>query len=152
MVIIHFSLIIIIMAFSRINYKESKQSTYESIELSYQEKGKEKRKFFDSGNIIIDYYDYMRFIGNQPDSWYNENFHIIGSSSWDHFFMGGNKYTQSYFDPETGEFMDWRKAFDEKNFELYHDIVDKGKYPIVIHLSCHKNFNDVKRYYKKKTK
>ena len=64
------------MAFSRINYKESKQSTYESIELSYQEKGKEKRKFFDSGNIIIDYYDYMRFIGNQPDSWYNENFHI----------------------------------------------------------------------------
>jgi hypothetical protein len=140
------------MAFSTIRYTEPKQSTYRSIDLKYQENGQEKTKSFDSGNIIIDYYDYMLFLQELPDSWYKENYHIIGSSTWDHFFMDGNKYTESYFDPATGEFMDWRKAWDEKNFELYRDIVDNGKYPRVIHLTCHKNFLAVKKYYKAKTK
>lgn len=94
----------------------------------------------------------MRFIHEQPDDFYKENHYITGSSSWDHFFMDGKKYHESYFDPATGEFMDWRKALDENDFRLYSHIVDSGKYPKVIHLSCHKNFNDVKKYYKKKTK
>lgn len=66
--------------------------------------------------------------------------------------MDGDKYAESYFDPTTGEFMDWRKAWDDKNYQLYHDIVDNGKYPRVIHLTCQKNFLVVKKYYKQKTK
>jgi len=90
----------------------------------------------------------MHFIGNQNDLWYKENWHIGGSSSWDHFFMDGDKYHESYFDPETGEFLDWLKAFNEKDFERYNYITEKC--PRVVHLKCHKDFDAVKRYYKKK--
>jgi hypothetical protein len=139
------------MAFSTIRYTEPKQSTYQSIDLTYWENGQEKTKSFDSGNFIIDYYDFMLFLQKIPDTWYNENPHITGSSSWDHFFMDGKKYTESYFDPTTGEFLDWRKAWNDKNYQLYHDILN-DKYPIVMHLKSQKNFTAVKKYYKQKTK
>ena len=143
------------MAFSRVNYTEPKQSTYESIELSYKVKNKEVIKFFDSGNIIIDYIDYYKFLGDQDDQWYKDNFHISGSSSWDHFFMDGNKYRESYFYPDTGEFIDWRRGLDKnasnEERQLFHDVCDH-KYPTVIHLSAHKCLADVKRYYNKKIK
>ena len=139
------------MAFSRINYTEPKQSTYESIELIHRVNGQEETKFFDSGNIIIDFYNYMLFLKEQPDQWYKENYHITGSSSWDHFFMDGNKYRESYFNPETGEFVNWRKALDEGDYETYNKCCE-DEYPRVIHLPCHKSFLDVKKYFKKKTK
>ena len=94
----------------------------------------------------------MLFVQEQTDEWRKENAYITHSSSWDHFFMDGNKYTESYFDPKTGKFMDWRKAFKEGNYSLYYDIVEEGKYPRVIHLTCHKDFIAVRKYYKKKTK
>ena len=137
------------MAIININYTEPKQSTYTSIELGYKNNGEDVVKLFDYGNIIIDYYDFMLFLQNQTDVYFSENPYIVCSSSFDHFLMDGNKYNQSYFDPETGEFMDWRKALKEKNYQLYNDIVNNGKYPNVIHLSCHKNFNIFKKYYKK---
>jgi hypothetical protein len=65
--------------------------------------------------------------------------------------MDGKKYTESYFDPTTGEFLDWRKAWNDKNYQLYHDILN-DKYPTVMHLKSQKNFTAVKKYYKQKTK
>ncbi len=139
------------MAYSTIRYTEPKQSTYESIELHYRENGQERTKCFDSGNIIIDFYSYMMFLQNVPDAFYDENYGITESSTWDHFFMDGNKYHESYFDPETGEFINWRKALDERDYDTYNKICH-NMYPNVIHLACHKSFNAVKAYYKKKTK
>jgi len=139
------------MAFSTIRYTEPKQSTYESIVLKYQENGQERTKCFDSGNIIIDFYSYMLFLQEQPDEFYKENYRIIGSSSWDHFFMDGNKYLESYFDPTTGEFVNWQNAREVGDYETY-DKCCNNEYPRVIHLACHKSFNAVKAYIKKKTK
>lgn len=137
------------MGFSTVNYIEPKQSTYKSIDLTYKCKGKEIKKKFNTGNIVIDHYDYMKFLSEQDTEFYQENPFISGSSSWDHFFMDGDKYRESYFNPDTGEFIDWRKAFHDGDWQLYNDVC-KDKYPKVIHLPCHKSFNKVKEYYKRK--
>ncbi len=135
------------MAFSTINYTEPKQSTYRSIKLNHKVNGKEETIFFNTGNFVIDYYDYMLFIQEQNDLWYKENFVISGSSSWDHFYMDGDKYNESYFDVNTGEFLDWREALDSNDYDRYKYITEKC--PKVAHLNCHKNFNMVKKYYRK---
>ena len=93
----------------------------------------------------------MLFLQEQPDEFYKENYRISGSSTWDHFFMDGNKYRESYFDPTTGEFINWRKALEVGDYETY-DKCCNNEYPRVIHLACHKSFTVVKAYYKKKTK
>lgn len=139
------------MAFSRINYREPKQSTYKSIDFTYRQNGKDVTKSFNTGNVIVDYYNYMLFLQELPDEWYKENHHISGSSLWDHFFMDGNKYKESYFDPESGKFIDWRKALSDGDHKTYMKCCD-NEYPRVIHLACHKDFHAVKKYYKKKTK
>ena len=97
----------------------------------------------------------MMFLCNQDEQWYADNSHISGSSSWDHFFMDGNKYHESYFHPDTGEFINWRRGLDKdatnEERQLFHDVCDR-KYPTIVRLSKHKNFSDVKKYYNKKTK
>jgi len=115
--------------------------------LTHHVNGKEETIYFDSGNVILDYFDYQRWLSNQEDDWYKVNFRITGSSSWDHFFMDGERYHESYFDPETGEFLDWRKAFDDHDFDRYKFITEKC--PTIIHLKSQKSFAAVKAYCKK---
>lgn len=139
------------MAFSTVNYSEPKQSTYRSISLRHVIKGVEQETLFDTGNAVIDHYNYMLFLQNQDEEWYKRNARISGSSSWDHFFMDGKKYRESYFNPETGEFINWRKALDDGDYETFNKCCE-NEYPKVIHLPCHKSFLSVKKYYKQKTK
>ena len=134
------------MAFKTIEYDEFKQSSYKAIKLSYHINGNKYTKSVNTGNYVIDFYDCMKFLANRPKDWYAENPYVVCSSSCDHFYSDGNRYHESYFDPETGEFLDWQKAFNEKNYKLFHDITDGGKYPRCAHLKQHKNFNMVKAY------
>lgn len=144
------------MAFSSINYEEPDVNKYQSISLKFNLNGEKKEKVFDTGDVVVDFYNYCKFISQQEENFYSENPYISGSSSWDHFFMDDseNKYKEENFNPETGEFLDWRKGTKpdatEEERQLYYDCCH-NKYPRVICLPEHKSFNDVKEYVKSKS-
>lgn len=82
------------MSFTTINYNEGSkklrqtgQIDYISVEVSYGE-NLEKRKIFDSGNFIKDWYDRVKFMVTELS---DEPFHT-NSSSVDHFIMDGAPY------------------------------------------------------------
>lgn len=140
------------MAFATILYNDVNQETFKGIKLSYKYNKEEKEIIFSSfGCFMLDHYDYMKWLSIQDDQFYQENYYITWSSSYDHFFMDGELYEEKYFDIETGDFIDWRKAYEDKNYDLYHDVCN-DKYPrcIVRTDMEFNNFLEVKDYYNKK--
>lgn len=70
-----------------INYDEETQESYESVYLYY---GKNEKKLFDSGDIIVDFIDMLKFSVDINEL-------TIGSSSFDHFIMDGDTYVGREF-------------------------------------------------------
>jgi len=134
------------MAFSTVNY-DGNANSFQGIEVSYTVNGIEEKSEFNTGDPIIDYYDYQKWLHERTKEFWSENCRIGGSSSWDHFIMDSKKIYESHFDPETLEFADWRKPFNEGNYDLYKKITET--YPTVWHTKKMKNFLDVKKYYRK---
>ena len=135
------------MAFSTVDYDDGVGSTFRGIEVSYNENGVEMTKRFNTGDPIIDYYDYQKWLHEAPKEFWSENWRIGGSSSWDHFLMDNKTIQESYFEPKTGEFLNWRKALNDGNIDLYNKITKE--FPTVWHTKKMKNFLDVKKYYRK---
>lgn len=101
-------------AFLTVNYEEPKADTaYKRLEVHINKEGeKEKVIKFASGNPIVDFYSYKK--------WLNENYEKEGlmfvtcSSSVDHFYMDSKKYWEKVvvFNKEVtdGDIMTWQEA------------------------------------------
>lgn len=132
------------MAFATIDYDEPKQSTFRAIEISYLEGKKEVVKRFETGDPVYDYYDYMKWIVNLPKSFWKQNQFIVWSSSKDHFFMDGNKYSMKYVNVKTSEFY--------TNAELdAMSLTELDGIARCITTDKFKTFQQVKDYYNKQT-
>lgn len=116
------------MAVYGINYDEGNEKDlgYESVDISYD--NLKKRKVFNSGNFIKDWYDLVKFIIMELGQ---IEPHFIGSSSTDHFFMDGadKLYDEAYLvdavvDGETKSVLSYE--YDEDAIKFY---VPKGTQP-----------------------
>jgi len=127
------------IAFMTVNYDDGDASTYKCLEISYGS----RVKLFATGNPLIDWYDYCKFIydGEAGD----EGIGSIGhSSSVDHWFMDSKLYTEKYL-----------KLVDNDHYEFYsNDELDgmslrqiQGKKMCVIKKDM-KTFQELKDYYK----
>ena len=79
--------------FLTVDYDNSKQLSYVALILYY---GDKKEIRFDTGNPLIDWYEYCKFVFDGEAS---EKYNIgsIGcSSSIDHWFMDGDEYLEKY--------------------------------------------------------
>lgn len=81
------------MAVYGINYDEGNKKNlgYKSIDISYD--NLKKKKIFDSGNFVKDWFDLVKFITKELA---DTESHFTGSSSVDGFFMDGADYDEAY--------------------------------------------------------
>ena len=99
-----------IMVFG-INYDEETQESYESIYLHY---GTNKKKIFNSGDVIIDYIDMMIFSSDINET------PLLGSSSYDNFLMDGNKYVGRVLEGSSIEFIVTDDIKTHEDLEKYY--------------------------------
>ena len=83
------------MSVTSINYSEGKKKlNYKSVEISYN--NLKKKKVFDSGNFVKDWYDCVKFIimklGNSE--------HHMNSSTVNHFIMDGAPYDSAWLNTD----------------------------------------------------
>jgi predicted glutamine amidotransferase len=87
------------MAYTTINYKEFGENDlkYESVEIHYGQGKDEKKKFFNTGNFVKDWFDCNKFkvMELSETEWV-----FIHSSSVDHFIMDGAPYDSAYLHME----------------------------------------------------
>lgn len=127
------------VAFMTINYDDSDASTYKAIEISYGS----KVKYFRTGDPLIDWYDYCKFIyeGGAIEDGIGS---IACSSSIDHWFMDSDEFIEKYL-----------KLVDDTHYEFMTsedlDILSLSelnrKLKCVIHKDM-KTFQELKDYYK----
>jgi len=128
--------------FLTIDYDDSTQSSYKAIILKY---GDKKEIRFDTGDPLIDWYDYCKFMfDGEASEKYNIG-SVICSSSIDHWFMDGDEYVEKYIslkDDGTYDFITDKELNLLSLSDLYHFK------RCVIHKDM-KSFQELKDYYKK---
>jgi len=103
--------------FLSVDYDDKSQSSYKSFDLKV---GKKTIKF-DTGDPIIDWVDYCKYIDKH-------HLFVIRSSSTDHFFMDGDKYYELYHDPKGMDYFDEIVGFvAKKGMKSLKDIIDYYK-------------------------
>jgi len=118
--------------FGTCDYEEFNPNSPLKIILS---KDREEFKVFEHSDPLVVWFEYGKWF-------YEENIDMISwSSTRDHWFMDTEGYFEKFFDPETGEFIDWREL------EMY-DVEEK--YPRCVVNSEMKNFWELKEYVKKR--
>lgn len=132
------------MAVFSIEYTEPKQDTYKAVRLDLLVGYKKKKVLFNSGDIVVDWYMFNRFLVNLPEKVLDKNM-FCGSSSNDHFFMDGKKFTTAYLNPKTLEF--YTKEEMKKNPNWY----EEGIKNIIPSDGSIKTFAQLKEYVKSKT-
>ena len=129
-------------AFMTVNYEDGTPS-FESIKVSYGD----KVKLFDTGDPLIDWYNYCKFIYN-GEAKEEGIISIICSSSYDHWFMDSEDYVEKYL-----KFVDNECYVFYTKDELNNMPIDE----IRKHMKCvvHKDmktFQELKDYYIKNKK
>lgn len=131
--------------FLTVDYDDCKQSTFKGLKINVS--GSKKVIKFNTGDPIIDWYDYYKFIyGGEA---YKQGFYSIGqSSNVDHWFMDGKKYIEKCL-----------KQINEDSYEFYTDdeVMQMSFSSLNKCLKCvvtkkMKTFQDLKDYYKKHKK
>lgn len=77
--------------FLQVVYEDGNQSTYKGLEIST---GSTPLKFFNYGNITIDYIDFILWWSHEQE----EIISVVSGSSMDHFFMDGEEYKRLIID------------------------------------------------------
>ena len=121
----------------KVDYDDGNQETYKAFVL---EVGRKKIRFA-TGDPIIDWIDYLKYIGDNSD----KIFSVGHSSGIDHWFMDGEKWTSIYCDHS-----------DEKNIKSY-SRTQINTDPLLLHKSDDfqeyvvtpkiKTFGQLKKYY-----
>ena len=133
------------LGFLKINYEDGDASTYNGIELLLGDDGVKK---FSSGDPLIDWYEYCKYIYN--GSAIEDNItSIIHSSSVDHWFMDTDEYIEKYieYDENTGKY-DFITT-DTMNILSLDELRTKLRCVVAKDM---KTFQDLKDYYEKKQK
>jgi hypothetical protein len=113
-------------------YEELNPSSTLKIVLS---KDGEEFKVFEHSDPLVVWFEYSKWLNTENE------YYIVWSSTKDHWFMDTDDYFEKYFDPETGEFINWCEV------EMY-DV--EARYPSCVVNSEMKNFWDLKEYVKGK--
>lgn len=115
-----------------IDYIEGKQNTYKKLELTIND----ETFIFNSGDPIVDWWDYIGFLIDLPD-----DITVIHSSIVDHWFIDGDDYYEMYINSAT------KKEYKYKELEkMSFDEINK-----CLKLIANKSmtgFDDVKNYVK----
>lgn len=87
------------MAYTTINYRDGEKDNlaYESVEIHYGRGKGEKKRFFNTGNFVKDWFDCNKFKVMELSE--TEPF-FTHSSSVDHFIMDGAPYDSAYLHME----------------------------------------------------
>lgn len=97
----------------------------------------ESIKVFEGSDPLIVWYEYQKYFYTELAG----NYYVTNSSSMDHWFFDTEGYHEEYFNPETFEFINWRKL----------QMWDVGeKYPSCVVKDGMKNFQELKDYVKLK--
>lgn len=126
--------------FLTVDYDDSNQSSYVALILYY---GDKKEMRFDTGDPLIDWYDYCKFIFDGEAS---EKYGMSGvscSSSVDHWFMDGDEYVEKYLKLDDNDEYEFYSVEDLKNFSLS----DLFKYKKCVASKYMTSFQDLKTYY-----
>ena len=125
--------------FLNVDYDDGDASTFRGLTLTYGDKTKK----FDTGNPIIDWYNYMLFIycGEAIDENIN---HISCSSSIDHWFMDSNDYTEKFIKENNDGEYEFMTEEDIK-FMSFSDMNKTVKCVISNDMI---SFKELKEYYK----
>jgi len=111
--------------FLSIDFEEGDQSSYKGIDIRIGN----KRKRFDSGNITVDFINYIK--------WAPDGVSFACSSSWDHFFMDGDQIVPLHIDHENG---------NKIVTDIYDPRMDHSmEYPVPAHVT---NFEELRAYYR----
>lgn len=121
-------------AYLYIDFDEGDQSTYRCVELTI---GKKKIKF-DSGDPIIDYANYIKFIMDCDNI-----FVVTHSSMVDHFFMDGEEFFELCFDHDLKPIPRDLEILDKMTMDDFDNMMR------FIGRDGMKTFEDLKTYYKK---
>jgi hypothetical protein len=131
------------IAFFTVDYEDGDANSYKGLELTYGD----KVKLFNSGDPLIDWYDYCKFIyGGGAEK---ENIVAIGcSSSIDGWFMDTDEYIEKYikYDEESGKYIFFTN--DELDNMSFSEL--KSNQHCVISKDM-TTFDELKEYYKNKT-
>lgn len=130
------------MAFLTLKYKEGVSGTFEKLVLTQDKLTKE----FNTGDPIVDWFDYYRFLYN-GEAYQLGIPYINHSSSVDHWFMDEETYVEKYL-KEVGETLEF--VTDEELNLMSLSNIDK-LYRCVAHKDM-KSFSEVREYVKSKTK
>ena len=129
-------------AFGTVEYDDGKAKSFKGIKITYGNKTKK----FNTGDPLIDWFDYHKFVYTGAAS--EEDIYSIGwSSSVDHWFMDTNDYFEKYL-KEVGEEFEFMSDEDMK-FMSFQDMDKTQK--CVIHKDM-KSVKDLIEYYKKHKK
>lgn len=128
-----------IMGFMTVDYEDGDVSTYKGLKLTFGD----TVKIFNTGDPLIDWYDYSKYVynGKAVEDGVNK---ICRSSNVNHWFMDTDEYVEKYL-----------KMIDSENYDFINlddisklSISDINKYPRCVIAKDMKNFQDLKRYYK----
>lgn len=130
-----------------VDYDEPNGNTFRglNVEISEQSTGNVVKNIrFDTGDPVIDWYNYYKFIyGGEA---FEQNIqHISGSSNTDHWFMDSEGYCEKIL-IEDGD--SYRFATDDEMLKM--SISDIQKSPKVVTINELDTFEKVKTYYKSK--
>jgi hypothetical protein len=127
------------LAFMTVKYEDG-LPTFDAIEVSYDDKVKR----FDTGDPLIDWYDYCKFVYQGEAK--EEGIVSIGcSSSYDHWFMDSEDYVEKYL-----------KLIDDEYYDFYtsEELDSMSISEIRKHMKCvirndMKSFKELTDYYSK---
>ena len=124
-----------------IDYEDGDASSYKGIKISFEE----SVKLFNSGDPLIDWYDYCKYMYN-GEALENNIDHIAHSSNVDHWFMDTDEYVEKYL-----------KMIDDEHYDfMTSEELDKLSISeMKRNLRCvvtkdMKSFQELKDYYKNK--
>jgi len=126
--------------FLTVDYDDSLQSSYVALILYY---GDKKEMRFDTGNPLIDWYDFCKIVFDGEES---EKYNMSGvgySSSVDHWFMDGNEYIEKYLKLNDNDEYDFILTEELNNLSLSE--LNSLKRCVI--QKDMKSFQELKKYY-----
>lgn len=132
------------IGFMTVDYEDGVKSTYKGLHISFEE----GVKVFNSGDPLIDWYEYCKYVYN-GDALEDGITSIAHSSNVDHWFMDDERYVKKYLKYIENENRYDFITRDELNSLSISDINKKLKCVVSKDM---KSFQELKDYYKQNKK
>ena len=127
--------------FLTVDYDDSLQSSYVALILYY---GDKKEIRFDTGDPLIDWYDYCKLVFDGYEIEKYEISSVVYSSSVDHWFMDGDEYLEKYLKLNENDDYEFISTDELKTYYSLSEFNSLKR--CVIHKDM-KSFEELKKYY-----